>query len=419
MQASIFASEVRLKRSFLFALAGIMFAFLVGLLLGGGAVGLFWWAFTAVVREDALDPLAELKITSDELSGDEVDQFVRQLGTAEHGTRSTCMMIGVARGQAARYFAFGKLPDGKAPDRETIFELASVGKTFTGILLADMVLRNDVSLDTPLKDLLPPETVIPTLDGRHITLVDLATQSSGLPNLLSNFKPSNPLNPYADYTVAQMFEGLRSVKLAARPGRSYAYSNLGFGLLGHALAEKAGQDYELAVVETLCNPLGLDSTRMTLSDEMKVRVAKPHDGEKPVEVWEDTTMPGAGSFLSTAKDMTTFMQAHWDETSSDSAGGSADRLRVAMKTAVRKRRKTDVPATAIGLAWHIDSENALDIVWHNGGAGGSRSYVAMLPESKIGVVVLANTTSASVEALGKKVLYLLNLEKRAHNPLMQ
>ena len=144
---------------------------------------------------------------------------------------------------------------------------------------------------------------------------------------------------------------------------------------------------------------------MTLSDEQRERVATPHDANQPVEVWEDITLAGAGSLLSSAQDMIRYMRSHWSE-----RDGTLGR---AMTLAVRKHRRTDSPQTAIGLGWHVDSENALDIVWHNGGSGGSRSYVAMLPDRQIGVCVLANWSQANVDELGRKLVYLLLLERPA------
>ncbi len=382
--------------------------FAVGIILGGGAVGLFWWAYATVVREESVAPLTDLGIRRETLSRDEVDSYIKQLGDQVHDQHAACLVVAVVVGADDRYFAFGKLPSGAEPDKDTIFELASVGKTFTGLLLAEMVQRREVSLSSTIDTLLPPDSHVARIDGHRISLLDLATQSSGIPSLPRNMPATDPRNPYADYTVPLMYQELQQIKLEFTPGRGYGYSNLGFGLLGHVLALKARKEYEALVVERICEPLGMPDTRMTLSDEQHARVATPHDRNQPVEVWEDVTMPGAGSFLSSAQDISKYMRAHWSE--SDGALGSAVQL------AVRKHRRTDSPQTAIGLGWHINSENALDIVWHNGGSGGSRSYVAMLPDQRIGICVLANWAQANVDELGRKLVYLLLLERSAPVP---
>lgn len=376
--------------------------FACGLVIGGAAVGLFSWAYSTVVRESALSPLADLQIKQDPLTRSEVDSYVHLLGEQYRNQEVGCMFVGLVVEDDVRYFAFGTLPNGSAPDPHTIFELASVGKTFTGLVLADLIERGDVSPTASVQSLVPTEVEIPQVNGKLITLVDLVTQSSGLPSLPDNMPMSDPLNPYVDYTVPQMYDGLRAIQLQFTPGQGYAYSNLGFGLLGHILARKTGTEYESLVVERVCDVLQMNDTRITLSPEQLERVATPHDRGKPVVVWEDLTMAGAGSFLSTAEDMLKYLRAHW--------GDENAAISKAMKRAVRKIRRTETPSTAIGFGWHIVSENALDIVWHNGGSGGSRSYAAMLPDRRLGVVVLANWSEANVDDFGRQLIYLLNLQ---------
>ncbi|HUG18381.1 MAG TPA: serine hydrolase domain-containing protein [Planctomycetaceae bacterium] len=373
---------------------GILFGFVVGVVL----TGLFWWAFNTVVNEEALDPLADLKIQQDQLSGSEIGRHIDTLARQylpDHGG----IAVGVIVGRESEVYGYGLTrQDGTTPDENTLFELASAGKTFTALVLADMSLKGELALTDPIEQYLPKKVRTPKYGDRGIQLIDLASQSSGLPSLTENFHPTNPLNPYADFTVEEMYEGLGMVKIEAPIGKSYAYSNLGFGLLGHILSLETSMDYEDLVIARICDPLSMHSTRMTLDENLKSRLAKPHDGGQAVEVWEDTTLAGAGSFLSTPHDMLLYVQAHWDE---------QNPLSEAMQLATRKRRPTDAPARAIGLGWFTDSENALDIVWHNGGAGGSRSYLAMIPDREVGVVILSNSSSTSVEEFGKKVLYLL------------
>jgi serine-type D-Ala-D-Ala carboxypeptidase/endopeptidase len=376
---------------------------LVGLVAGVLVTCLMNWALTGVEREQALWPLADLKIPEGRLGDDEtkgyIDRLAHQYVEAKHNVG---LVVGIIKGGRSHVFGYGSVSSQKEqpPDGDTVFELASVGKTFTATLLADLCLNGEVSLDDPITAFLPADVRVPGSGGRSITLLDLATHHSGLPSLPGNFRPADPLNPYADYTVEALYRGLEDITLSSPVGTRYAYSNLGFGLLGQLLESRAKRCYEDLVVARICDPLGMAGTRMTLDESLKARLASPHDKGKPVSVWEDRTLAGAGSFLSTAHDMLAFVRAH--------LGDGAGSLGEAMRLAVMKRRPTDRPATAIGLGWHIDSENALDIVWHNGGSGGSRSYVAFLPASGVGVVVLSNSSS-SVDGLGKKLLYLLHL----------
>jgi serine-type D-Ala-D-Ala carboxypeptidase/endopeptidase len=151
------------------------------------------------------------------------------------GTYQT-LVFGVVDGDKSEVVAFGKLDDGRAPDGDTIYELGSVTKTFTATLLARAVLSGRVTLDTPVAQLLP-DFKIPSRGGKEITLGDLGTQHSGLPRMPSNFLPRDLANPYADYDAAKLRAFLAGHRLPRDPGAVYEYSNLGFGLLGYALAQ--------------------------------------------------------------------------------------------------------------------------------------------------------------------------------------
>ena len=385
--------------------AGMAVGCLPALVLGavlGAVIGV--WAWFEVEDEAALDPLAELNVAEEDLSLDETRKYVDRLAREYLADEENVgLIVALIEGSDSRVFGYGRvsLDIEQPPDGDTVFELASAGKTFTTTVLADMHLKGELSWDDPLQAFLPESVDVPQLSGRTVTLLDLATQTSGLPRMPPNFQPGEPLNPYAAYTVEEMYAGVKQSSLSTKPGTRYEYSNFGFGLLGHALERKAGQSYEALVIERLCDPLGMDSTRMTLDESLRARLATPHDGGHAVLVWEDTTMAGAGSFLSTANDMVKYVQGHWPADD----GSHRPLERIAAET-TRKRRPADVPSRAMGLGWHIDSENALDILWHNGGAGGSCSYVAFLMEPRVGVVVLSNSSN-SVDELGHTVLYLL------------
>lgn len=379
-------------------LAGGVVALFFGCLMGAGAMWVWNWA----EREAAVNPLENLGIEKERLSPDEtkgnIDRLAREYLAS---TENVGLVVGIIQDGQSHIYAYGHVAkdSDRVPDGDTIFEIASAGKTFTATVLAEMHLSGELNWDHPLTEFLPQDVRVPRQGDRQITLLDLATQTSGLPSLPPNFKSGNPLNPYADYTVKEMYEGLRKIALSSSPGRRYEYSNLGFGLLGHALERRAGVTFEELVVSRLCDPLEMNSTRMTLDESLRARLAVPHNGGKAVLVWEDTTMPGAGSFLSTAHDLLGYVQAHWN-TDAD------NELSRAMQQTVRKRRPTDMPQRAMGLGWHIDSENALDIIWHNGAAGGSCSYIAFLQEPQVAVVVLSNSSN-SVDPVGIQVLYLL------------
>jgi D-alanyl-D-alanine-carboxypeptidase/D-alanyl-D-alanine-endopeptidase len=309
------------------------------------------------------------------------------------------IVVGVIDPNGRRVVAYGKTAkDGKPVDAGTVFEIGSVTKVFTSLLLADMVQRGEVALTDPVSKYLPPNVKMPERGGKKITLIDLATHTSGLPRLPSNFNPKDPANPYADYTVAQLYEFLATVQLTRDIGSTYEYSNLGGGLLGHALARRAGTDYETLVRTRILEPLAMTNTAITLSKSMKDRLAIGHDAAlQPAANWDLPTLAGAGALRSTTNDLLTFLAAN--------IGISKSPLASSMASMLATRRPTGIPGLDIALGWHISTINGHEIVWHNGGTGGYRTWIGFDPKSRTGVVVLSNTsTTAGVDDIGAHLL---------------
>jgi CubicO group peptidase (beta-lactamase class C family) len=201
-------------------------------------------------------------------------------------------------------------------DGNTVFEIGSITKTFTTAILADMVARREVALDDPVAKLLPPGMKFPERDGKQITLLDLATQTSGLPRLPGNLEITNPQNPYATYTPAQLANFLASYELPRAIGAQYEYSNLGLGLLGMALSYKGRRDYEVLVAERVLRPLGMSDTKITLTPSMQSRLAPGHDESgRPAGLWDIPTLAGAGALRSTVNDMLKYVRANADSNS--------------------------------------------------------------------------------------------------------
>jgi CubicO group peptidase (beta-lactamase class C family) len=254
------------------------------------------------------------------------------------------------------------------------------------LALADMVKKSEVKLDDPVSKYLPASVHMPSRGGKQITLSDLATHTSGLPRLPDNLKPKDPGNPYADYSVEQMYAFLSSYTLTRDVGSEFEYSNLGVGLLGHAMALKAGTDYETLVRRRICAPLRMSDTCVTLSADLQARLVPGHDARgKPVENWDLPTLAGAGALRSTANDMLKFVAAN--------AGLARSELAPAMELSHAARHQAGSSVLSVGLGWHILQRTGGAIVWHNGGTGGYHSFVAFDKAGKRGVVVLVNCAS--------------------------
>ncbi|HEV2718843.1 MAG TPA: serine hydrolase domain-containing protein, partial [Thermoanaerobaculia bacterium] len=262
--------------------------------------------------------------------------------------QSVGIVAGVIEPGGRRIVAHGSLAkdDTRPLNGDTVFEIGSATKVFTSLLLADMVRRGEVALTDPVAKYLPAEVKVPERGGAKITLQQLAMHTSALPHMPSNFYPKDANNPYADYTVQQLYEFLSSVQLTRDPGSRYEYSNLGAGLLGHALARRAGTDYETLVRKRILDPLGMKSTGITLSKSMKKRLATGHDATlKPVLNWDLPTLAGAGALRSTANDLLTFLATN--------LGTTKSALAAPMAAMLVPRQATGKPGTEVALAWHI------------------------------------------------------------------
>ncbi len=163
--------------------------------------------------------------------------------------------------------------------QDTIFEIGSITKVFTGILLAEDVLRGRVKLDDSMQVLLPSDIHAPTFEGRPITLLNLATHRSSLPRNAGNVKSAPPDSKYErlPYTEAELAQWLHHLPLKALPGTVYRYSNVAFGILGYGLARLAGTSYNDLVVSRIAVPLGMADTRLTLNDEQWTRMAQGYN----------------------------------------------------------------------------------------------------------------------------------------------
>jgi serine-type D-Ala-D-Ala carboxypeptidase/endopeptidase len=325
------------------------------------------------------------------------------------------IVVGIIEPAGRRVVAVGSLDkdDKRSLDGDTVFEIGSITKVFTGLLLADMVQHGEVSLTDPVTKYLPSGVKMPERGGRLITLEDLSRHRSALPRLPANLNAgSDPKNPYASYSVKQLYEFLSTYQLPRDIGAEFEYSNLGVGLLGHVLSLAAGKDYESLIQTRICRPLGMRSTAITLSPELKSRLAIGHDNAfEPTPNWDLPTLAGAGALRSTANDMLSFLAAQLGYMNSD--------LDPAIAT-TRSGRKSAGAGMDIGLGWLIRPKKDSEIILHNGGTGGYRSFVGFDPKARTGVVVLSNVfTMAGVDDLG---FHLLDPESQLlppNSPMLQ
>ena len=322
-----------------------------------------------------------------------LDQYLRDLVANGY---CPGIAIGIIDADASAFFNYGKLGTTEAAkvNATTIFEIGSITKVFTTTLLADLVRRGKLKLDDPISAYLPEQVKIPIWKQQVITLGHLANHSSGLPRMPDNFAPKAADDPYVDYHHQQLYNFLSSYTLPRAIGSRYEYSNLGMGLLGHILARHSGQSYEKLVRQRICKPLHLEDTVIILSPEQRRRLAKGHHQSGMVRNWHFDCLAGCGALRSTSRDLLKFVAANMGRHQCD--------IYPAMQLAHRGRFKA-YPYIHVALGWLVLSKYDREIIWHNGGTGGYRSFCGFTADNQRGVVVLTNS-SHSVDAIGLHIL---------------
>ncbi len=278
------------------------------------------------------------------------------------------IVVGVVGPKERRIIAYGG--DRRPFDGDTVFEIGSVTKVFTALVLADMVQRGEVALDDPAAKFLPAGVRIPRRNGHSITLVDLATHTSGLP-----FMTDESLYPFLS-----LYELTRDI------GAEWDYSNIGYWLLAQALTARAGTDYESLLRTRITGPLKLNSTAITVSPKLKARLAIGHDASlqpapPALSVPLYATMAAAGGLVSTANDLTTFLAATMRDGRSPLAVATAAMLATRRPLGANHEQ---------ALGWVITGKDDDALIAHDGGTPGYASAVAWDPRRGIGVVVLEN-----------------------------
>ncbi len=316
------------------------------------------------------------------------------------------MVIGLVDEHGSRIFAAGKLDNNTSQELngDTVFEIGSITKTFTALLLQDMVERGEMNLNDPVAKYLPQSVVMPTRNGKEITLLNLAAQDSGLP-----FNPLNldgGENYFAHYTTNELYAILPSCALSSDPGAKFEYSNLGMGLLGHAIALKEGANYESLVVNRICRPLHMDSTRVTLTDELKARLTRGHDASgKLVPNWDFDVLAGCGALHSTANDLLKYISAE--------IGLTPCSLAPAIEKTQAIRHRGDPVYGDTAMPW-VDcgqsAQTGMKLLGHAGGTAGYSAFIGFDRQHQRGVVVLFNEQDGTQGGVHSQMLGWLLLE---------
>jgi CubicO group peptidase (beta-lactamase class C family) len=325
------------------------------------------------------------------------------IGRLTESGRVHALVVGFVTPAGQAVYGFGRRGESrlsKVPDGKTVFEIGSITKTFTGLLLAQAVMEGKLRTTDPIRRHLPPGTLAKDSPLYWISYLDLATHSSGLPEVPSNLPSADPRNPMAGYSTELLLNYLSTATLVAPIGQVFNYSNAGAGLCGYLLARLAETDYETLVRAQVCEPLGLGDTRITLTEDMAARMTHGHDARGQVlPNWEVKGLEGAGALRSTADDLLTYAAAN--------LGIVPTPHFPAMKLAQLPRKHVaSIPTLFLGLFWNIMNFGGKEYVLHAGRSGGYFALLLLSPEDNAGIVLLSDT-EGDFSAEGWKLLSLV------------
>jgi serine-type D-Ala-D-Ala carboxypeptidase/endopeptidase len=315
------------------------------------------------------------------------------------------IVVGIITPNGTQVYGYGNIskPNSTKVNGNTIFDTASITKTFTTTLLADMVKQGLVNLEDPIEKYLPATVKVPTYNGHKITLEDLATHTSGLPDFPAGWIRNRT------YTTQQVYNFLSNTPLQSEPGIKANYSDFGMGFLGYILSIKAGVPYAQLVKDRILSVLGMDSTgiamdstgiamnstAITLSDALKSRLAKGHIGGKEVnlELVPKAIQP-AGALYSTANDLLKYLAANIGliHTSINDIIQETHLIRHEYPQApsLHFASNKSLSASYVGLGWFIDTNLGTEVIQHSGGIDGYSSFVGFNPAKQEGVVLLCS-----------------------------
>ena len=331
--------------------------------------------------------------------------------------------IGFIDPNGTQFYGHGKMSNtsNATVDENTIFSIGSTTKVFTTTLLADMVNKGLIKLDDPIEKYLPSNVTVPQYNGHKITIEDLATHTSGLPEFPGNYCPSfdpaktevvdsvqyrkDLMNCTKNYTFDQFYQALSNITLSREPGSKVEYSTFGIGLLGHILTLKSNMSsFDKLLDHNIVDVLGMNDTSFGLSESQKSRLAVGHFNgqELPTLNMSSPIAPG-GALHSTVSDMLKFLSANMGliKTKLDDAMQESHLIRLSsgqiLPNNLQTSDKNNNIGLYVGLGWFITTNFGHEVIWHNGATvGGYNAYMAFNPVTERGIVILCSTDLANI-----------------------
>ena len=322
-----------------------------------------------------------------QLPGDQITPILRN---AIDSKRSRSIIVGIIDSNGRRIYSEGLLSaqNPVKPNANTVYEIGSITKVFTSLILADMSLKGTLRLEDPISKFLPASVNTPIRNGKEITLLNLSTHTATFPRFPFNADPENIDDPYADYDLSKLYEYLSTYQPDMDFGTKWRYSNTAYGLLGNILTKVANEkDYEQLIIDSICKPLKMNSTVISLTPALLKNTAIGHsECGQPVGFLHLSSLDAAGAFRSNVNDLLTFAAANLSWISS----GLYPAMELTHKSQVKKEAGGIDYAT---MGWTLWQDRGRNIVFKDGGTPGYRTFIGIDKVKKFAVVVLSSSNN--------------------------
>jgi CubicO group peptidase (beta-lactamase class C family) len=336
------------------------------------------------------------KTTSDNTLATAMDKDVdKLLQPFMQNSKTVGLSIGLLKNGQTFFYNYGEVKNGtgQLPSATSLYEIGSITKTFTGILLAKAVVEKKVKLSDPINKYLPKNAALLRFGSTTATIMHLANHTSGLPPLPDNFTGTDLINPYKDYDNAKLLAYLTKAKLTREPGKQFEYCNLGVGLLGYILEKVYNKPYEQLVMAHITAAIGANNTMQQLKKtDAALFVQGYNESITPSSQWDFKALAAAGALRSNTTDMLKYAAANCD------AGYDTKKLATLKNAIALSHQPTFTDGgQQICLNWFIQNWNGNNILFHGGQTGAYKSFLSINPKTKNAVIILANTAVSNDE----------------------
>ncbi len=332
-----------------------------------------------------------------------LDAVVRKRYSGDYS--GLCVMVATIGKTVARATVCADPARAQVLGANSTFEIGSIGKTMTAMLVADLINQGKMALDDPIEKHLPKGSVVPTWEGKKITVQHIVTHTSGLPRLPSNLmKDADPNDPYAKPTPESFLKGLSQEKLLTAPGTKFAYSNYAMMLMSLAVTQVSGQDFPVLMQQKLFTPLGMKTAHYGATPAAAKAVLGHTISRKTVPAWNaHANLSGLGQVRASLDDMVAYTQASLGQT--PTAHAEASRVARLIETAQKQLHSEPNQTTNIGMNWfHRTLRGGNKLIEHSGGTAGFTSYLAIDRTAGQAVIILADTGNASISKFGDSLI---------------